>query len=358
MSFSDYLNYRSESGDFMQSKEMYTVTFNQQFQKLGLSAYVNYSHQTYWNSAAEDRYSVSLSRYFDIGKWKNISASLTAYRNKFNGTNDDGMYLSFSIPWGDFGSLGMNSSINNDSSSHSLSYFDRLKNGDNYRVSAGGTDKGGSMSGYYDHQGDQAEVSGNLDYQHGQYSSAGVTMRGGITATTRGAALHRANTMGGTRVLLDTGDASDIPVHGYSDVTTTNRFGKAVVTEVSNYSKNDLAIDINELPEDAEASTSVVQATLTEGAIGYRHFNVISGQKAMAIISLKDGSHPPFGASVRNAENQEVGLINDEGQAYLSGLKPDAKLNVNWNGSTQCAVTVPEKLTGLSQNGNLLLPCQ
>jgi len=78
----------------------------------------------------------------------------------------------------------------------------------------------------------------------------------------------------------------------------------------------------------------------------------------MAIISLKDGSHPPFGASVRNAENQEVGLINDEGQAYLSGLKPDAKLNVNWNGSTQCAVTVPEKLTGLSQNGNLLLPCQ
>lgn len=35
MSFSDYLNYRSESGDFMQSKEMYTVTFNQQFRSWG-----------------------------------------------------------------------------------------------------------------------------------------------------------------------------------------------------------------------------------------------------------------------------------------------------------------------------------
>ncbi|MOA54107.1 Outer membrane usher protein PapC precursor [compost metagenome] len=102
----------------------------------------------------------------------------------------------------------------------------------------------------------------------------------------------------------------------------------------------------------------MVQATLTEGAIGYRRFNVLSGQKAMAVISLEDSSHPPFGASVRNAENQEVGLVNDDGQAYLSGLKPGAKLNVSWNGTTQCAVTVPEKLTGLSQNGNLLLPCQ
>jgi outer membrane usher protein FimD/PapC len=358
MSFSDYLSYRSESGDFMQSKEMYTVTFNQQFKELGLSAYLNYSHQTYWNSAAEDRYSLSLSRYFDIGKWKNISASLTAYRNKFDGVNDDGMYLSLSIPWGDSGSLGLNSSMNGDSSSHNLSYFDRLKNGDNYRVAAGGTDDGGSLSGYYDHPGDQAEVSGNLDYQHGQYSSAGVTLRGGMTATTHGAALHRANAMGGTRVLLDTGDAADIPVQGYSDSTRTNRFGKAVITEVSDYNKNNLSIDINDLPDDAEASASVVQATLTEGAIGYRRFNVISGQKAMAVISMKDGSHPPFGASVRNAEKQEVGLVNDEGQTYLSGLKPGAKLNVSWDGEVQCAVTVPEKLPGLNQNGNLLLPCQ
>ncbi|TCD14826.1 outer membrane usher protein [Lelliottia amnigena] len=358
MSFSDYISYRADNGDVMQSKEMYTVTFSQQFKALGLSAYANYSHQTYWNTAAEDRYSVSLSRYFDIGKWKNISASLTAYRNKFNGINDDGMYMSFSIPWGDTGTLGMNSSYNGDARSQNLSYYDRLDNGDNYRVAAGGTNDGGSLSGYYDHLGDAAEVTGNVDYQHGQYSSTGLSLRGGVTATAKGAALHRSNTPGGTRVLLDTGDAADVPVKGYSGNTATNRFGKAVVTEVSDYNKNSLSIDINNLPDNAEATTSVVQATLTEGAIGYRRFNVLSGQKAMAVISLKDSSHPPFGASVRNAENQEVGLVNDDGQAYLSGLKPGAKLNVSWNGATQCAVTVPEKLTGLSQNGNLLLPCQ
>lgn len=358
MSFNDYLSYRSDSNDFMQSKEMYTVTFSQQFKSLGLSAYLNYSHQTYWNNPAEDRYSLSLSRYFDIGKWKNLSASLTAYRNKFNGENDDGMYLSLSVPWGDSGSLSYNGSVNGDSNSHNLAYFDHLKNGDNYRIAAGGSDDGGTLSGYYDHSADFADVTANVDYQQNQYASAGLSLRGGMTATTHGAALHRANNLGGTRVMVDTGDAADIPVQGYSDSTRTNIFGKAVVTEVSDYSKNSLSIDINNLPENAEATASVVQATLTEGAIGYRKFNVVSGEKAMAIIRMADGSFPPFGASVRNGEKQEVGIVNDEGQTYLSGLKPGGKLNVSWNGSVQCAVTVPEKLTGLNQNGNLLLPCQ
>ncbi len=358
MSFNDYLSYKTSHEDFMQSREMYTMTFSQQFKSLGLSAYLNYSHQTYWNNPAEDRYNLSLSRYFDIGKWKNINGSLTAYRNKFNGENDDGMYLSLSVPWGDSGSLSYNGSVNGDSNSHNLAYFDHLKNGDNYRIAAGGSNNGGTLSGYYDHSADMADITANLDYQQNQYTSAGLSLRGGVTATSHGAALHRANNLGGTRVMVDTGDATDIPVQGYSDSTRTNRFGKAVITEVSDYNKNNLSIDINDLPDNAEVSSSVVQATLTEGAIGYRKFNVISGEKAMGVIRLADGSFPPFGASVQNSDKQEIGIVNDEGQTYLSGLKPDAKLDVSWDGKVQCTVTVPEKLTGLNQNGNLLLPCQ
>ncbi|MCG0457707.1 outer membrane usher protein [Enterobacter cloacae complex sp. ECC445] len=358
MSFNDYLNYTTSQDDFMQSREMYTATFSQTFKSLGLSAYLNYSHQTYWNNPAEDRYNLSLSRYFDIGKWKNINGSLTGYRNKFNGENDDGMYLSLSVPWGDSGSLSYNGSVNGDSNTHNLSYFDHLKNGDNYRIAAGGSEDGGTLSGYYDHSADIADITANVDYQQNQYTSAGLSLRGGMTATTHGAALHRANNLGGTRVMVDTGDATEIPVQGYSDSTRTNLFGKAVITEVSDYNKNTLSIDINDLPDNAEASTSVVQATLTEGAIGYRKFNVISGEKAMAVIRLADGSFPPFGASVQNAEKQETGIVNDEGQTYLSGLKPGVKLDVSWDGDVQCIVTIPEKLTGINQNGSLLLPCQ
>ncbi len=48
-------------------------------------------------------------------------------------------------------------------------------------------------------------------------------------------------------------------------------FGKAVVSDVNNYYRNQAYIDLNRLPENAEATQSVVQATLTEGAIGYPH---------------------------------------------------------------------------------------
>lgn len=77
---------------------MYTITFNKQFRELGLSTYLNYSHQTYWDRAPNDRYNPMVSRYFDIGDFKNVSVSLSAYRNRYNERNDDGMYSSLSLP--------------------------------------------------------------------------------------------------------------------------------------------------------------------------------------------------------------------------------------------------------------------
>lgn len=85
-------------------------------------------------------------------------------------------------------------------------------------------------------------------------------------------------------------------------------FGKAVVADINNYYRNQAYIDLNNLPEDAEATQSVVQATLTEGAIGYRKFKVISGQKAMAVLRLRDGSYPPFGAEVKMTSSSRLAL--------------------------------------------------
>lgn len=368
MSFNDFNAYKdaktyggfagdNASENFQQSKEMYTITFNQQLEALNLSAYLNYSHQTYWNSPTEDRYSLSLSRYFDFGKMKNISASLTAYRNKFNGLKDDGAYLSISIPWGDSGNLSVYSSMSGSSNTQNIAYNDRLKNGDSYRVSAGGGDNGASVSGYYDHLADFAEITTNVDYQQNQYTSAGLSVRGGMTATMKGAALHRVGAAGETRVLVDTGDATGIPVQGYGNTMLTNRFGKAVISDVSSYNKTSLSIDINKLPDNAEASNSVLETTLTQGAIGYRKFDVISGLKAMAIIRLADGSFPPFGANVLNPDGQNVGIVDDGGNVWLSGIRAGISMDVKWGKDEHCTFTIPENVEKLNLENNLLLPC-
>lgn len=101
----------------------------------------------------------------------------------------------------------------------------------------------------------------------------------------------------------------------------------------------------------------MVQATLTEGAIGYRKFSVISGQKAMAVLRLQDGSYPPFGAEVKNDSAQNVGLVDDDGNVYLAGIKPGEHMTVSWGGVAHCDIHLPDPLPADLFNG-LLLPCQ
>lgn len=356
MSMSEYLDARYYGNRVGGSKEMYTITFNKQFRDLGLSTYLNYSHQTYWDRPANDRYNLTLSRYFDIGRLKNLSLSLSAYRNKYNGTNDDGAFLSLSMPWGNSANVSYNTAMNRNDTTHNVGYYDRIDENNNYQLSAGTSRRGVNTSGYYNHNGDMARLTANASYQEGSYSGVGFSAQGGATLTPEGGALHRVGMTGGTRMLLDTEGVPDVPVRGYGATSKTNAWGKAVVGDVNSYYRNKASIDLNKLGDNAEATKSVVQATLTEGAIGYRKFGVIAGEKAMAVIKLADGSAPPFGATVMNSRRQDTGIVNDGGSVYLSGINAGDTMTVHWNGAAQCDVRLPTPLPP-DMMSSLLLPC-
>ncbi|HHH0240918.1 TPA: outer membrane usher protein [Yersinia enterocolitica] len=357
MSMSEYLDARYRNNDVSGNKEMYTISFNQQFQDLGLSAYLNYSHQTYWDRSANDRYNLALSRYFDIGKVKNVSLTFSAYRNRYNESNDDGVYLSMSMPFGNSATISYSATVSGSEHSQRVGYTDRLDAHNNYQINTGVARSGVLVSGNYNHIGNSADINANASYQEGQYSSVGLGIQGGATITAEGGALHRVNTLGGTRLLLDTQGVSGVPVQGYGSSIRTNQFGKAVVGDVNSYYRNRASIDIDNLADDVEARGTVAQVTLTEGAIGYRRFNVISGEKAMAMIRMADGTSPPFGATVLNENQQETGIVNDDGSTYLSGIKAGETMSVRWNGEAQCSITLPKALSPAIL-ANLLLPCQ
>lgn len=176
--------------------------------------------------------------------------------------------------------------------------------------------------------------------------------------TPKGAALHRINMPGTTRLMVDTDGVGGVPVKGFGAITHTNMFGKAVISDVNNYYRNSASIDLNKLPDNVEAIRSVQQATLTEGAIGYRKFQVISGEKAMGMIRLPDGSTPPFGATVLNKDQREIGIVSDGGNTYLSGINPGEKLDVRWDGELQCVIELPHQLPKVEEMASLLLLCQ
>jgi outer membrane usher protein FimD/PapC len=357
MSMSEYLDARYYGTRTGNGKEMYTITFNKHFRDWGLSNYINYSHETYWDRPANDRYNLTMSRYFDMGQFRNLSLSLSAYRNEYNGTKDDGAYLSLSMPWGERSRVSYNTTVNRNDTTHQVGYYDRVDEHSNYQLSAGSSRSGVNASGYYNHEGDKARMSANASYQEGSYSAVGVSAQGGMTLTPEGGAAHRAGALGGTRMLIDTQGVSGVPVRGYGRTTNTNAWGKAVIDDVNSYYRNKASIDLNTLGDNAEATKSVVQATLTEGAIGYRQFDVIAGAKAMAVIKRADGSEPPFGTTVLNARKQETGIVNDGGSVYLSGINAGDVMTVHWGGSAQCEVRMPSPLPVDMLMNTLLLPC-
>ncbi|CAI1508342.1 outer membrane usher protein [Serratia ficaria] len=357
MSMSEYLDARQYGQRAGSGKEMYTITFNKNFRDQGLSAYLNYSHETYWDRPESDRYNLTLSRYFDLGRLRNLSLSLSAYHNEFNGTKDDGGYLSLSVPWSDRATVSYSATASRSDTTHQVGYYDRVNEHDNYQLSAGASRRGGNAAAYYNHEGDIAQVSANASYQAGSYSALGLSAQGGMTLTAQGGALHRSGVNGGTRMLVDTSGVPNVPVRGYGSTSRSNAWGKAVISDISSYYRNNASIDLNQLGDKADATTSVVQATLTEGAIGYRKFDVIAGDKAMAILRLADGSQPPFGATVMNARKQVTGLVNDGGSVYLTGINAGEMMTVHWSGAAQCEVRLPSPLpAGMLENA-LLLPC-
>lgn len=357
MSLSEHMSRKSNpSNQTTRSKEMYTISLSQEIESLALSGYLNYNHQTYWNQSTSDRYDISLAKNFDIGNFRNISASLSAYRNNFGGLKDDGMYFSVSLPFGTSGMLGYTSSLAAGNDVHSVSYSDRVGDSDSYSLRAGITARKSDFSGYYSHLGDLAQINATATYRGQQYSSAGISLSGGGTITNQGGALHRNFLMGGTRILVDTDGVSGIPVGGFGSAVHSNEFGKAVVVDVNSYYRNSVRVDIDKLAENANTTGSVLQTTLTEGAIGYRHFDIIAGEKSMVKLRLVDGSAPPFGSTVYNSKKQETGMVNDDGNVFLSGIKSREKMFLYWDNIEQCSFTLPENLDKM-KNVDLILPC-
>jgi outer membrane usher protein FimD/PapC len=357
MTMDQYLESRYRGNDNGRDKEMYTVTVNKNFPDARVSLYLAYNRQTYWEQQATNSYSATLSHYLDVLTMKDISVNLSASRSKDNGANNDTLFLSLSVPLGNRQTLSYNGQHSKDGYNQTVSYLNNNSDNSNYRLSAGtksGQQDGtkSQFSGFYTQRSSMAEVSLNTAYAQDNYSSYGMSLKGGVTMTPQGAALHTNSANGGTRLMVNTDGVAGVPIEGRS--LSSNMFGIAVLNDVSSYYRTDTRIDINNLADDVEARQSTVESALTEGAIGYRRFAMVKGAKAIATLRLADGSYPPFGSSVLNSKNQELAIVSEDGFAYLSGIQAGEKLDVSWNNSKQCQITIPEKLQAQSQ---LLLPC-
>lgn len=129
----------------------------------------------------------------------------------------------------------------------------------------------------------------------------------------------------------------------------TNGAGQAVIPNLTPYRTNRIAVDTRTLPDGVDVKDGVVEVVPTRGAVVEAKFDAMVGRQAMFTLTLPDGEPVPLGASVENADGQEVGVVGMGGEAFLSGLPAmSGKLRVKWGADAvrRCEVSyaLPETM--------------
>ncbi|WP_432807508.1 fimbria/pilus outer membrane usher protein [Proteus hauseri] len=352
---------RRTGQDAYSPKESYQIYLNKYFDDFSLS--LNYQHNTFWNSRSQTQYGVYANTRFSLSKIKirDINLTLSAFRSQQEGVNDDTLSLYVSVPFDQGGNLTFSEQYTKTDEkgryNHNVGYSG-YDEGLSYSVNAGLThgqaiDNESSFSGYVSKDTSLANASASASYVPGQYKSLSGSISGGLTGTSHGLVLHQP-AYGDTRLLIETPGISGVPIEGES--MKTNAFGLAIIPSVTSFRSSSAAIDVSALPENYDAVDTMTDITLTRGAIGYRQMKVIKGYKLFATVKMVDGKHPPFGASIRNKDNVELGIVGDEGVAWVVGVAENDELGVFWGNEKRCTISLPETIDPKTQM--LLMPCK
>lgn len=360
VTMSEYINSRDGNNSSNNEKESYVLSFNQYIKPLALNSYLSITRNTYWNSETNTNYSFSLSRNFDIGDFKNISASLAMSRVSWDDDEENQYYLSITIPFKNSRNITYSlQRYGDDSPTQTASYYDNSDRNNTWNLSVSGSDQEFSdgkaaLRGYYQHYSPLGRLNINGSVQPSSYRSLSAGWNGSFTATRYGAAFHDYNSGNSSRVMVDADGISGIEVN--NSRTMTNMFGISVVPSVGNYTTATVMVNNNNLPEGVDISNSVIRTTLTEGAIGYMPLSATKGYQIIGVIRLEDGRYPPLGVTVTDKQTgRDIGLVADDGFVYLSGVQDDSMLTLKWNNKV-CDITPPNQSNTDGQA--VILPCK
>lgn len=342
MSLNEFIDRNENLPDYKSSKDKVSLSFSQYMKSIGVNAYLNYSYNTFWDKESNTALNFSISKVADIGKLENVSISLNTYNYKSFNMNDHGFFASITLPLTGKATVSYNGSFNNASNENSVSYSKVIDDKKSYQLNAGSANNNIIAGGSFSYLSDYANTVSHFRYSESDYTSLGLSLNGGITITENGAALHRNNIPGNTRIMVDTTGIKDIPVKVNGSSVHSNHGGTTVLSSVNDYYQNRISIDLDNIPDTAEVEKTVNKITLTEGAIGFSQFDVVEGFKVLGVITLQDGTFPPFGATVKNVKNRNMGILTDDGLIYLTGIQKENSFDVYWDDKKQCSFSIPE----------------
>lgn len=179
------------------------------------------------------------------------------------------------------------------------------------------------------------QLGGNYSYSpHQRVMGGNVT--GGMLVHQHGVTFGQ--TLGDTVALVEAPGAAGVPVSGFSGVSTDFR-GYTSKAYLTPYQENTVSLDPTALPPNAEIMQTDVTVVPTQGAVVPAKFSTRIGGRALMTLTQVDGQVVPFGAVVTQASGEAAGIVDDQGQVYLTGLSPQGALVAKWGKNQQCRIS-------------------
>jgi len=165
-------------------------------------------------------------------------------------------------------------------------------------------------------------------------SSGSVATLGGMT--------HVSRQIREAFAVVDVGDYEGVRVYSENqEVGRTDANGQIFVPGLRPYQRNQLSIEIDDLPLSAHVGELRMDTSpyLRSGVVV--EFEVVEARDALVHVRLPDGTPVRQGAVARVFGQQEWSPIGSDGRVYLQGLDRPSQVTVRWNGSV-CDFVVPK----------------
>lgn len=182
---------------------------------------------------------------------------------------------------------------------------------------------GGAVSlGYLPHWGQLgASYTAGEDYRRATVNVSGAVLvhRDGVLV---------GQSLGETVAVAEVTGVSGVGIRN-APAARTNANGYALVPYVVPYRRNRVLLDTGTLDPNVDVDNAVVNVVPRRGAVVKARFAATTVQKLVVNLRLADGTPPPFGAEVHDADDQIVGMVAQAGQVLLT-LGAQRAFTVRW----------------------------
>lgn len=332
MRLRDQLHQNQDFNSVLRQRDRAQLTLSQRFGDSGGQLSLTSSTSNYWNRSGRDmNYSLGYSN-----NYKRVSYSFQATRERnAQGSINTQYYFSVTVPFGRENPFTVSSSVSHDINGRTqtqatLSGATGESNNLSYSLSGNRvTDKNSKTNGASAnvmYRSPYAELWGSVGTGTG-YSQNSIGARGAVVAHPGGMTLSQP--LSETFGVIEALDAQDAKLVSSAGVKVDSR-GYAIVPYLTPYNMNAIDLDPKGMSTDVELKVSSQQVAPYAGSIPYIKFATVSGRAAVIRVKQSDGSPLPFGSTVRDENNVEVGLVGQASKIFARGLQAQGVLTVKW----------------------------